>query len=495
MKTIAKNRFSISFEYLKILFLQSLLLVVINIFSTFRLISQNWMEPVNVSNMAGLDGFNQMPDFCFDQNGVIHCVWVHVYEVNFSKVFYSKSFDEGMTWTTAEDVSLNTAKRISEPHIVCDTNNHLHLCYDFDMNNYYETLIYYKTFTEAGWSTPDTVSVNMPGSYHNRIVMDQNNRLYCFWFLGLIYYRYLENDIWSDINIPFPGSNELFYLQRCVADSFENLHCIGQHIDFEISDETRIIYFKNEAGTWSDFTQLSNDISGDSDISLDTTNLPHTVWKQNTSNTSPPNDGTMYSFYNGISWYSPELIVEDPKGQQIIMDIENKPNIIDIEKTANGQQLVYYYKFNNSWQGHIIDETTNAFFNPKTMKKLNKILLCYTKSIMMNEGNVYFTKMDMIADINEIKVAFYDLDVYPNPFKEFLRVDFFVTKLEKIQIMVYSLEGKLIALLSDKTKPPGAYNTIWNGKDQNGKEVKPGIYLVRLQAGRKVMTRSVELIK
>jgi len=74
-------------------------------------------------------------------------------------------------------------------------------------------------------------------------------------------------------------------------------------------------------------------------------------------------------------------------------------------------------------------------------------------------------------------------------------VAFKIVKPGSTQINIYAINGVLINKLLDETKPPGAYKTIWNGKDQNGKEVKPGIYLVRLQAGRKVMTRSVEFIK
>jgi hypothetical protein len=453
------------------------------------------MEPVNVSNMAGLGGFNQLPDYCFDRNGVIHCVWVHVYEVNFSKVFYSKSLDEGMTWTTAEDVSLNTAKRISEPHIVCDTNNHLHLCYDFDTGNTNETLVYYKTLNETGWSTPDIVSENMPGSDHNRIVMDNNNRLYCFWFYGLIYYRYLENDSWSDINILFTGSNELFYLQRCVADSFENLHCIGQHIDFEISSETRIIYFKNEAGTWSDFTTLNNAISGVSDIALNNTNQPHADWYQYTSNTYPPNDGTLYSYFDGMNWTTPEIIVEDPIEQQIIVDENNSTNIFDVEKTDEGSMLVHYFKKEGTWEGFIIDESEWYGMTPKTQKHERELYTFYIKPVIDNISEIFFSKSDIISEVKKEEGLTLDLTVYPNPFTYMVSVAFKIVKPGNTQINIYAINGVLINKLLDETTPPGAYKTIWNGKDQNGKEVKPGIYLLRLQAGRKVMTRSVEFIK
>ncbi len=93
-----------------------------------------------------MEGKDQLPDFCLDNNGVIHCVWVHVYETNFSKIFYCKSYDDGLTWTIAEDISFNDEKRLSQPHIVCDSQNNLHITYDYGTDNPYETMVYYKKF-------------------------------------------------------------------------------------------------------------------------------------------------------------------------------------------------------------------------------------------------------------------------------------------------------------------------------------------------------------
>jgi hypothetical protein len=47
----------------------------------------------------------------------------------------------------------------------------------------------------------------------------------------------------------------------------------------------------------------------------------------------------------------------------------------------------------------------------------------------------------------------------------------------------------------NENKKPGEYRLIWNGKDLNGKEVMPGLYLVRLQSGRNIATKPVEIIK
>lgn len=57
------------------------------------------------------------------------------------------------------------------------------------------------------------------------------------------------------------------------------------------------------------------------------------------------------------------------------------------------------------------------------------------------------------------------------------------------------MQGKLINPLVDKTLSPGKYEFTWKGKDLNEKSVKSGLYLVRLQSGRNIITRSVLYIK
>ena len=472
----------------------NLIIPIIFVINSF---AQNWIEPVNVSNMGG---FNQVPDFCFDNNGIIHCVWVHVYESNFSKIFYNRSYDDGLTWTTPEDISLNDEKRIGNPHILCDLDNNLHLTYDFDTGNYLETLIYYKKFDGISWSEPIVVSENMPASHANKLVIDNNDRIYCFWYRsinnGTTFYRYLENGNWSEIFCPYPGN---FYLAlvEIICDDFNNLHCIGSyHNEGQSHNEDITIYIKYESNVWGSIIEISNcTIGPGKDLDLDNSNKPHIAWRQKTPMTGPGNDSTMYRYFNGISWSYPELVVEDPKEQKIIIDNNNQPNIFDREKDENGYKLLYYYKFDETWQGYIIDEADNLTSDLKPIKTSDKIFIVYSKSDIPAEGDIMLSKMDMITNIIETKIISGSLNIFPNPFSKITKISFSLNKTKYIQIKIYSIQGKFINTLISENKPPGKHEIIWNGKDKNGKEVKPGLYLVRLQSGRNILTRSVEYIK
>ena len=459
--------------------------------------AQNWTTPMKISNM---EGFNYEPDITVDRNGNFHCVWVFVVEANYSKIYYSRSSDEGQTWSLPQDISSNEEKRLANPHIVCDSENHLHLTYDYDIGNYLESLVYYKKFNGTNWSVPMIVSSGMPESHGNKLVIDNNDRIYCFWYRsinnGTTFYRFLENGFWSDFFIPY-DNNDYFAFVDYVVDPDNNLHWIGAHYyDGQTAYDIKPVYFyyDYEKDLWSDVVEFGQNHSGIGfDIDLDASYLPHLVWHEYTNDNAPPNDGTFYAYHDGNSWSSPLLIVEDPKYQQIIIDNYNNPNIFDSEKYDNGQKIIFYYSQNNFWNGYTIDEAQYAFFNLKAIKRNYQIYVFYSKSHVAGEAQICYSKMEMIAGADEITSPFNEFKIFPNPFKNKLNIVIGMNSGSDLQIKIYTIQGKLIKTLSDINNSSYEHKIIWDGRDQQGKAVKPGLYLIRLQSGRHCLSRSVVL--
>ncbi|MCK4678317.1 MAG: T9SS type A sorting domain-containing protein, partial [Bacteroidales bacterium] len=260
----------------------------------------------------------------------------------------------------------------------------------------------------------------------------------------------------------------------------------------------RYVYFKydSENNLWSDTTEISKlTSSSGEDIDLDYNNHPHFVWRQKTPMTGSDNDSTMYRFYNGNNWTFPQLIVEDPNEQQIALDENNQPNIFDVEKTEEGSMFVHYFKIQNNWEGYIIDESEWYGMFPAVLNYNNKLLTIYTKPFLNNHGEIYFSKSDIINYINDFHKYTLKVKIYPNPFHENVKISFELNNAEVILLRIYTIQGQLINTLISENKLPGKYEIIWNGKDLNGKEIKSGLYLIRLQSGRNILTRSVEYIK
>ncbi|MCD4697760.1 MAG: T9SS type A sorting domain-containing protein [Bacteroidales bacterium] len=475
---------------------------LILIFLPITILAQTWTNPINISpNLPGLD--NQ-PDLCIDKNGNLHCVFTHKLESNWRKIYYSKSTDDGATWTTPEDISLNPDISLMNPHIVADTNNTLYVTYDYNTGNPAMTLIYLKTFDGNQWSEPFVVSEGMYNSDNNRIYIDNNNRIYVFWLYinQLMYYRHFENNIWSDTICPYPGDHDWMLFSASI-DKDNDIHCVGYFSDpgppvFPQS----IVYFKYEFlnNYWTDNTVISVNASGGGlEIDIDGQNNPHIAYRQKNIGSVPSNDSTMYTFFDGNNWSEPELVVNDPYEQKIAIDHFNRVHILDREKLETGKKIVHYQKVSGFWQGYIVDIADFYIGLYLLFKSDQKLYIAYYRSDEEGEGDIYFSRYDIVTGLKEVddQAIILTLNIYPNPFKTQTTIEFTTSREQQINISIYNLNGQHIKTLMNENTVRGEYRLIWKGKGKHGKEVSvlPGLYLVRLQSGRKIVTKAVGYIK
>ena len=89
-----------------------------------------------------------------------------------------------------------------------------------------------------------------------------------------------------------------------------------------------------------------------------------------------------------------------------------------------------------------------------------------------------------------IPTAFELRGSYPNPFNPETVIPFGVPKQAHVQIGVYDLLGREVALLLDEVKSVGRYELTW----QAGR-FPTGVYIVRMQAGAIIKTQRVVLLK
>jgi hypothetical protein len=461
--------------------------------------SQNWTEPVNVSNLTGQD---RSPDFAIDNYNIIHCVWVHDIELNFSKIYYSKSVDEGATWATPENISQNNEKSFGSPHVITDSNNRIIVTYDYNVGDPANTKILMKINDGFSWSSADTITPDLPGSRQSKLVLDNYNRLYCFWYHdinnGTSFYKYFENDIWSETITVYPGNHYLAVIKG-VCDPSNKIHFLGKyHAEGENHSKDRLIYLSMINNIWLPFEEISSPTeSPGQDIDIDSDNRPHVAYRQKSPVSPPFEDSTVYTHFDGNSWTEPELVVEDPHNQKIIIDEHNKPNIFDIEKTENGCMLVHHYKNGDQWEGFIIDSSPWNTSHYVIINRNFSILAVYNKPTNNNEGDLFFSKTDIIMTIDEgiLTSNLTDFKIFPNPFYNVSTIYFTLKMPCFVEVKIYSFQGQLIKTQINEKKEPGIYQVLWDGKDQNGKVVESGLYLVRLQSGRNILTRSVEFIK
>ncbi|HUV35731.1 MAG TPA: FlgD immunoglobulin-like domain containing protein [Patescibacteria group bacterium] len=101
------------------------------------------------------------------------------------------------------------------------------------------------------------------------------------------------------------------------------------------------------------------------------------------------------------------------------------------------------------------------------------------------------------------------LHMYPNPFLTSLTIDVNVSgttayanstaanELEGTSsVRVYDVKGRLVrTVLQEEILHPGSYQLDWNGLDENGAKVAPGVYYCKLQIGVRSLTKRVILLR
>ncbi len=87
------------------------------------------------------------------------------------------------------------------------------------------------------------------------------------------------------------------------------------------------------------------------------------------------------------------------------------------------------------------------------------------------------------------------LPAMPNPFRGSSTLAFTLAKSGPVDLAIYAVNGRLVRTLAKDTRNPGSYRLAWDGTDNLGRHVAPGLFFVRLSTGEGRFTRAVALIQ
>jgi len=72
---------------------------------------------------------------------------------------------------------------------------------------------------------------------------------------------------------------------------------------------------------------------------------------------------------------------------------------------------------------------------------------------------------------------------YPNPFNPETKIEYAIPKADQISIVVFNTIGQKVRTIINEFKTAGAYQVIWDGKNDQGEKVNSGIYLYLMHSG------------
>ena len=82
---------------------------------------------------------------------------------------------------------------------------------------------------------------------------------------------------------------------------------------------------------------------------------------------------------------------------------------------------------------------------------------------------------------------------YPNPFNPETTIRFDLSRTGQITLSVFNLLGQKVKVLIDGIHPTGNYSIQWDGRDDSGRVLPSGVYIVKLVSGEGIRTRKMFL--
>jgi len=84
---------------------------------------------------------------------------------------------------------------------------------------------------------------------------------------------------------------------------------------------------------------------------------------------------------------------------------------------------------------------------------------------------------------------------FPNPFNPATTIAFYMPERAKLRLEVFDVAGRLVTRLAEGVFDAGPYRFGWNGTNASGEVVGSGVYVYRLTAGGRIMTKKMVLLK
>lgn len=87
------------------------------------------------------------------------------------------------------------------------------------------------------------------------------------------------------------------------------------------------------------------------------------------------------------------------------------------------------------------------------------------------------------------------VDSYPNPFNPMTTVRFELASQQRARVAIVNVAGEVVRTLAHNTFTAGQHELAWDGRDDSGRSLASGTYLLRLQTDQEVQTRKLALVR
>jgi hypothetical protein len=114
----------------------------------------------------------------------------------------------------------------------------------------------------------------------------------------------------------------------------------------------------------------------------------------------------------------------------------------------------------------------------------------YGTTAIQNLSPGYIVLQATTANTDDVAPAVSSMSVSPNPFSHNTTISVTLPKAALTELNIYNLKGQLVRSMR-QTNAKADFEQVWDGRDQQNLNAAPGIYFVKLQAGKEQATKRI----
>jgi hypothetical protein len=342
-------------------------------------------------------------------------------------------------------------------------------------NNGYE--LHFSSHLGGNWSTPQKITTNEGMSQYPSICTDPSGTVHLVWMDDengnfRIYYCKKENGSWS---IPLPITDNPGYAvyPQITSDPYGIVHLVwadDREGNYDIFHKSLV------SGIWGEAENISQKegLSTSPHITCTTNGGVHVMWYDwcwDSTYTSPHiryrrYNPTMRQFFSSVTNYA------TPEGIRLRADIPcSKLNLYRIESP-----YPVYIEPN---------EVVGSRYEWSQSLPPGD----YTYILQAIRETEFYYSHPIEVTIPE-KETHMQITTYPNPFTSFTNINLITTEKaqisEDLTLNIYDITGRLVKSFSLNTNhSPLGTVVSWDGKDEEGNQVKSGAYFIKSKAKSK----------
>jgi hypothetical protein len=112
-----------------------------------------------------------------------------------------------------------------------------------------------------------------------------------------------------------------------------------------------------------------------------------------------------------------------------------------------------------------------------------------------NQGGLYRVARGGTTDASVEPAARGGLTLTPNPASGACALQFGLAEGASVRVRIWDAVGRLVRRLGDGWRPSGAQTIAWDGRDEGGAPVRPGVYFARVELPGRVLRAPVTIVR